>query len=85
IEEVERVIDSYGKIPIGITESESKEYGQQREKRTKQTYEIADRLEKALKSKGATPVITDHLIAAYWLHVVNATNKIDGFTDMLQN
>lgn len=85
IEEVERVIDSYGKIPFGITESESKEYGQKRDNRTKQTFEIADRLEKALKSKGATSVLTDRLIAAYWLHVSNATNKIDGFTDMLLN
>lgn len=91
IEEADRAIASFGSLaPQILTDSENKEskenreYGEKLDRRTKQTFEIAERLEKELKSKDASMEITDRLLSAYWLHVANSTNKIDGLEEFLK-
>lgn len=84
IEEVDRVINSYGKIPI-ISESELADNAAKRDKRTHRTFEIADSLEKALKNSGASTTLTNRFVSDYWQHVVNSTNEIDGFNEMILN
>ncbi len=92
VEEADRAIASYGSLaPQILTDSENKEskenreYGEKLDRRTKQTFDIADRLEKELKGKGAATELSDRLLSAYWLHVTNSTNKIDGLEEFLKS
>lgn len=81
IARADSVVAAYGALPYSAEGEAAMRIGSLREARTAATMAIAGNAEKEMERAGVGDADAGMALNAFWLHVVNAENRIDGIAD----